>query len=53
MRNTLVWKGPNISMFELETVSQSFIPQVQIGLSSAQYRRTELVLNRSNSSVPP
>jgi hypothetical protein len=42
MRKAFDWKRSKISMLDVEAVPQSCIPQVQIGLSIALYKRSLL-----------
>jgi hypothetical protein len=44
MRKAFDWKRSRISMFEVEAVPQSCIPQVQIGLSIVLYMRSLLLV---------
>jgi hypothetical protein len=41
MRKAFDWKRSRISVLEVEAVHETFIPQVQIGLSVALYMRSE------------
>jgi hypothetical protein len=44
MRKTFDWKRSRIYVLEVEAVPQSFIPKVQIGLSSVLYTRSLLLV---------
>jgi hypothetical protein len=40
MHNVFNWKRSKISMLEVEAIPQNCIPEVQIGLSIALYKRS-------------
>jgi hypothetical protein len=48
MRKALDWKRFSISMFDVEAVPHSCIPQVQIGLRIASYMRSLLLVESSD-----
>jgi hypothetical protein len=48
MRRTLEWKCSRISVFEVEAVPHSCIPQVQMGLSIALCMRILLLVKSFN-----